>query len=278
MASWLARWAARLTTDGTREPAPTMRLADRPAPHFFVPGTQKGGTTSLYYYLKRHPRILLSEIKEYHFFDQHYDQGVAWYRERLPALAPGSGLITGDFTPLYLFHPHAPARMAALCPHARLIVLLRNPVDRAFSHYHHEVRLGRESRSFETAIAEEPALVGPELARMVADEHYFSPVVQRHSYLTRGYYAEQIERLFRHYPRDQVLVLQSERLFDHPQAALERVCAFLDLEPLPPGEFGAHNEHHYAPLDAAARGRLAELFQAPNQRLYALLGEIYEWR
>lgn len=278
MASWLARLSSRWTTPRTRPPAPATDIAALPSPQFFVPGTQKGGTTSLYYYLKRHPRVVLSEIKEYHFFDQHYEEGVSWYRERLPVLPPEAGFITGDFTPLYMLHPHAPARMAALCPKARVIVLLRNPVDRAFSHYHHEVRLGREERSFEAAIAEEPELIGRELARMVADEHYFSPVVQRHSYLTRGYYADQIERLVRHFARDQLLILQSERLFENPQAILERVYAFLDLEVIPPGEFGAHNEHHYGKMDPALRRRLLDLFQAPNERLFELLGERYDWR
>src|SRR5690349_2442753 len=127
------------------------------AVQFFVPGAQKGGTTSLFFYLQRHPRIVLGEVKEHHFFDQHYARGIAWYRQQLPRLAGDA--ITGDFTPLYLFHPRAAQRMALHFPAARSIVLLRNPVDRALSHYHHVARQGLEPRSFAAALREEPAIV-----------------------------------------------------------------------------------------------------------------------
>jgi hypothetical protein len=253
------------------------RLADLPAPQFFVPGTQKGGTTSLYFYLKRHPRVVLSNIKEYHFFDEHYAQGMSWYFERLPKLEVGAGAITGDFTPLYLFHPHVAERMARHFPKARLIVLLRNPVERALSHYHHEIRLGREHRSFDRAIADEPALMEHELRRMSADELYFSTDLQRYSYLSRGYYADQLERLFRCYPRRQVLVLQSERFFESPQDILERVYPFLELDVIPPGEFRAHNKNDYPEMPPALRRALLDRFQAPNERLFQLLGERFDW-
>lgn len=248
------------------------------SPQFFVPGAQKSGTTSLYFYLKRHPRIVLSDIKEYHFFDRDYEQGLDWYRQRLPALDAGAGTITGDFTPIYLFHPRAIERMARHFPAARLIVLLRNPAERAYSHFQHTMRLGRESRSFDAAVREEPALVERELERMAADAGYESADLPWHSYLARGLYARQLERLFRFYPREQVLVLQSERLFESPQETLERVYEFLGLDILPPGDFKAHYTNEYEEMDPALRRGLMEYFSEPNQQLFRLLGVRYDWR
>ena len=252
-------------------------LSTLPPPQFFVVGTQKGGTTSLYEYLKPHPRIVLSDVKEHHFFDQHYDEGLAWYQAQFPVLDASAGEITGDFTPLYMFHPHAIERMVRHHPQARIIVLLRNPVDRAFSHYNHAVRLGNEHRSFTVAIAEEPAMIERELARMAADHSYFGLEYQRHSYLSRGLYADQLLRLFQHYPRRQVLVAQSERLFQDPVAVLERIHEFLGLESHRPDAFSVHNQNRYAGMDPALRDRLRAYFEEPNRQLFELLGERFDW-
>lgn len=250
-------------------------LSEQPRPQFLVVGVQKGGTTSLYHHLAEHPRVRLGRVKEYHFFDEHFGRGLEWYRGQLPALEPGE--ITGDFTPLYIFHPHALERIAQYLPEARLIVLLRDPVDRAYSHYHHEVRLGREARSFEAAIAEEPEMVEREWARMIDDPDYFSPELQRHSYLTRGHYDEQLARLFGLFPREQVLVVQSERLFSAPHRALEGVWRFLELEPLEVSAFPVANDHHYPPLPEARRRQLQAHFRDHNRRLFELVGHPFDW-
>lgn len=272
--------AIRSRLGGTGEqagPGPGTPPSTLPPPQFFVVGTQKGGTTSLYEYLKPHPQIVLSEVKEHHFFDQHYDEGLAWYRAQFPVLDAAAGEITGDFTPLYMFHPHAIARMARHHPQARIIVLLRNPVDRAFSHYNHAVRLGNEQRSFTAAIAEEPAMIERELARMAADHSYFGLEYQRHSYLTRGMYAEQMTRIFEFYPRQQVLVAQSERLFLDPAAILERIYRFLGVGSCEVGNFEVYNQNRYGAMDAATRRALRERFAEPNRQLFELLGERFDW-
>jgi|SRR5690242_3518862 len=119
-------------------------------PHFLIIGAQRCGTTSLFEYLARHPDVAPPSAKELHFFDSEYHKGDAWYRERFPSLR--NGFITGEATPYYIFHPHTPTRVRDWNSKVKLIVLLRNPVDRAYSHYHHEVRLGTESLDFETAL------------------------------------------------------------------------------------------------------------------------------
>ena len=140
-------------------------------PDFLIIGTQRGGTTSLYNYLVEHPGIGAASIKEVHFFDTpHFKQGLAWYRGHFPSAfqryyverSLKHGFVTGEASPYYLFHPHAPKRVAGLMPQMKLIVMLRNPVDRAYSHYHHEVAGGHEKlATFEEAIAcEDERLAG----------------------------------------------------------------------------------------------------------------------
>ncbi len=125
-------WIYRRLTSGSR------RLPD-----FIILGAQRAGTSSLYYYLSQHPQILPAVRKELHFFDDHYRRGLGWYRSQFPTRG-ARGTITGEATPYYLSHPHAPARIQRLLPQARLIVLLRNPVERAISHYFFEVSHQRE--------------------------------------------------------------------------------------------------------------------------------------
>src|SRR5436309_16134274 len=107
-------------------------------PDFIVIGAQKSGTGSLYAYLNGHPDVAGARVKEVHYFDLHYHRGVDWYLDQFPDEAAARPRCTGEASPYYLFHPHAPRRAFDLVPDARLIALLRDPVDRAISHYHHE--------------------------------------------------------------------------------------------------------------------------------------------
>src|SRR5436189_26280 len=136
----------------------------RPLPDFLILGAQKAGTTALYAYLRWHPQVTGPSFKEVSFFDRHYARGERWYRAHLPVRRRA---VVGEASPSYLFHPLAPERVARMLPEARLIALLRNPVDRAFSHYQHEVALGREQLSFEDALAGEFAEPNRRLAKLL---------------------------------------------------------------------------------------------------------------
>ena len=168
----------------------TARL--RPLPDFLIVGAQKAGTTALYAYLRRHPSITGPSWKEVSYFDRHYLRGPAWYRGNFPLRSRGR--IVGEASPSYLFHPDAAERAAALVPGARVIALVRDPVERAHSHYQHEVALGREPLPFEEALEREEERLAGELERMRADAGYFSHAWWNYTYLARGRYAEQLER------------------------------------------------------------------------------------
>lgn len=248
----------------------------RPLPEFLVLGTQKGGTTSLHEYLCRHPRVSPSTSKEVHYFDLAYDRGEGWYRAHFhPRRNPGE--ITGESSPYYLFHPRVPERVAADIPGVKPIVILRDPVDRAFSHHNHEVALGFEQLSFEDALAAEPARLGGEEERLLADPRYRSFAHRHYAYLERSRYADQLERWFRHFDRDRFLILGSEELFAEPAGTVEAAQRFLGLTPEVPDDLSPRNARSYDPISPPMRERLRSAFRADNERLCELVGRDFGW-
>lgn len=256
----------------------------RPLPDFLVIGAQKAGTTALYAYLRWHPQVTGPAWKEVSFFDRHYGRGEAWYRGQFPSRPwlwltggrTGRRPLVGEASPSYVLHPHAPERVHALVPNARLVVLLRNPVDRALSHYHHEVALGREPLSFEEALEREPERVDGELERL-GDTRYFSHAWWDFTYLARGRYAEQLERWLAVFPREQLLVLASERLRREPAATYARVLDHLGAGPYDLPSYPPIFEREYAPMEPATRLRLEQYYAPHNERLSVLVGEDLGW-
>jgi len=254
-------------------------------PDYVILGARCCGTTSLQHYLVAHPHVESPLTKEIHFFDDHYARGAGWYRAHFPlALArkaaerQGARLLCGEASPFYLYHPLVPARLHTLLPAARLLVLLRDPVDRAYSHYQQIRREGEEPLSFAEALAAEAERIEPHLARLAAGEPADADVVKRFSYATRGHYAEQLERWLTLFPREQLLVLRSEDLFAAPAAALLRVWAFLGLEPHALPRYPRRNAGRYEERpDPDTRARLLAYFRPHNRRLAALLGEDFGW-
>lgn len=256
----------------------------RTLPDFLVVGTQKGGTTSLYNYLIRHPRVARAATKEVHFFDRHFHRGADWYRGHFPsalrravsARLAGSPLRTLEASPCYLMHGPAPRRVAALMPEARIVVLLRDPVARAYSHYNHRVSRGVERRSF-AAVVEEELAAGAPFDLPATDAEWDSCRYKELSVLSRGMYLEQLLRWEACIPPERLLVLTSEELSRHTPAAYARILEFLGLPPAPLPTLRRYNEQRPAPIDPALRERLLELYAEPNERLRRHLGRDLEW-
>jgi hypothetical protein len=258
-------------------------------PDFIVIGAQRAGTTSLYNYLVALPNIYPASIKEVHFFDKKFNKGIAWYRAHFPLTLQKyyvehirkQGFITGEACPYYLFHPHVPKRAASVLPQVKLIVLLRNPVDRAFSEYNFEVDGGRETLSFEEAINCEEERTAQEREKMAKDEHYYSFDHQFHSYLARGIYVDQLRTWMEHFPRENFLILKSESFYADPAAAIKQTLDFLNLPGMEPNlkkkEYKQYNNKTFTKRDATLRKRLIEYFEPHNARLYDLLGVNFGW-
>lgn len=278
----------------------------RSYPDFLIIGVQKGGTTSLYQYLLEHPHIAPAATKEVHFFDLQFDLGEDWYRSQFPSLisrpipsptaAPQqpdlpseipdsspSNPITGEASPYYCFHPLVPQRVANFCPETKLIILLRDPVARALSHYYHERRWGFEDLALATAIDQEAARLAGESDRFAAEPFYQSYAYQHYSYLARGRYVEQLQAWRSHFPAQQLLVLSSENLYAQPAKTLARVTEFLGLPAIAwqerdiigqtfnSGEYSKQNGAESGSDDMTARDRLTEYFDPYNQALATYL-------
>lgn len=255
-------------------------------PDFLIIGAQRAGTTSLYRYLTQHPAVLPVVLsKGAHYFDTGFDKGPAWYRSHFPLRVHaellrhrlGARVKTGEGSPYYVFHPLAPHRVAQTLPDVKLILLLRDPVERAYSHYQHEVARGYETLSFAEAIeAEEERLEG-EAERMIADPTYHSFSHQHHSYVARGRYLEQIRRWHEIFPPEQLLILIAEEFFADPAAAMATVLEYLDLPPWRFPSFPRYNARRYAPMDPSIRRHLTDLFRRPNEELARYLGRSLPW-
>lgn len=208
-------------------------------PHFLVLGTQKGGTTSLHHLLGRHPEIYLPEVKEVHYFSQHFHQPLSWYADHY-AQAQGWQR-RGDITPFYLFHLEVPERIKAILPKALLIALLRDPVERTLSQYFHACRNGYEELGLEAALeAEASRLEGAETVVSDPKSQHYS--YQKHSYLSRSRYEQQLQRYQTCFKDKQLLLLRSEDLFAKPDTVWSQIIDFLGVEPIElPGDLPRFN-------------------------------------
>ena len=253
-------------------------------PAFVVIGAQRSGTTSFFAFASRHPGIAPPFRKEIHFFDREmYERGEHFYRTFFPspeAIRRRSAVLTGEATPDYLFHPLAADRMAAMLPDSRFMVLLRDPVVRAWSHHALHPSRGREPLSFEEAIdAEEERLRGEE-EHILADPAYSAARYLRFSYLRRGDYAPQLQRWFGRIPRERFHVIVSEEFFADPVGTLRSTEGFLEL---PSWEAPPSPEHRHAigggaaEMSSRTRARLREHFAPGIRRTEELLGRELPW-
>jgi len=266
------RRAARAATVCARAATAPLRAL----PDFIIIGAQKGGTSSLYAALAGHPGVASAPKKEVHFFDRHH-RLLLPYRRNFPLRRRG-GPLSGEATPYYLFHPLVPERVRASVPGVRLIVLLRDPVERAYSHHAHETRLGFEELPFAEAIEAEGRRLAGEEERLRRDPRYRSHAHRHHSYLARGVYADQLILWRRYFPAEQMLVLGSEDLFADPEGTLQKVLAFLGLEGSDTLSLPERNKGSYAaPLDPGLRARLQDYYRPHNERLYEHLGRDFGW-
>ncbi|MBB5224416.1 hypothetical protein HNP73_004386 [Amaricoccus macauensis] len=264
------------------------QMQDRVLPDFVIIGAQKSGTSSLYRYLTQHPQVRESSVKEVHYFDGGLEEGTdtytfgeRWYRSHFPlASEMAPGVQAYEASPLYMLHPLVAGRMAQILPRVKLVAILRDPTDRALSHYFHNVRKNAVRRCKEelgpgAAMAAEEERLAPVLAR----GDYGDEAFRAYSYKARGRYLEQIERYWAHFPRENLLVLRAEDLFEDPAGLMGGLCDFLGLdrtrsgEDFRPANVGSNREE----VDPGVRAELEAYFAPMNQALYAALGRDFGW-
>ncbi len=258
----------------------------RPYPDFLVIGAQRCGSTSLYRYLCQHPEIIPAVKKEVHFFDLHFNKGEYWYRSHFPLRSIKFNLkknnlhtyLTCEATPIYIFHPLAPYRISDLLPNAKFIILLRNPVERAYSHYWLRVRRGGEPLPFEEAIQQESERLRGQREKIILQkEENYGYNFWHYSYLARGIYIDQIETWYRLFPKNQFLIIKSEDFYTHSTDTLNSCFEFLGL----PQGIQTYNKIHqrgeYPEMNPETKEQLTAYFEPYNKRLYEFIGRDLGW-
>ena len=257
----------------------------RELPDFVIIGAQKSGTTSLYDFIVKHPDIVPTPAKELKYFSTGYRFGKLWYRSNFPTKIQRyyfykktkKKLLSGEASPNYLFWQAAPSRMKALLPDVKLIVILRNPVDRAYSHYHMLLRLNRESISFEKVIKLEEEQRVRERKRMITDPDYIHNRDSTNLCLANGIYVDQLENWFKYYGREKFLILTAEDLRENRQQTLDKVFDFLGVPSFQVEKTKSLNIGNYEKMSEETRKFLIEYFKPHNKRLSKLLRCSFDW-
>lgn len=250
----------------------------RKSPDFLIIGVQKGGTNSLWHYLQQHPQIVFPKKYDLHYFDDFYQNGFEWYKEQFPFIDDVNGKLAGEVTPYYIFHPLAIQRIKYHLPTVKLILLLRNPIDRAYSHFQMQIRHRNEVETdFEVAIAKEEQRIKGEAEKIMSQLGYNSFPYRALSYLSRGLYYHQLVRLYSEFDSKQVLILKSENLFCNAEAELKKIYAFLEIDCCLPQNLEPLNVGVYSEMSASTRAKLEEYYREDNHKIINLLGNEFAW-
>jgi len=263
----------------------TATAGRRQLPSFILAGAQRAGTTSLFRALMSHPLVYSANYhKGVNYFDVNYHRGFSWYRGHFPTTTAlrqrtrgGGQPVTFEASGYYMFHPCAAERIARHLPDVRIVMMLRDPVERAYSAWKHELARGFETETFERALELEDERLAGQAERMVAEPGYQSFSHRHHAYRRRGHYDEQLVRLHGLLGGDRVHVVDSEWFFTRPEATYEELLRFLELPPVLPDRFDRWNGRPGSPMEESTRRSLREHFRDHDERLAAMLGRSPAW-
>lgn len=232
----------------------------RALPDFIVIGAKRCGTTSLYYYFGQHPSINSSAHDKLGFFDDNFELGINWYKSHFPIQK--RNFLTYDVTATYIQSANVAKRIKKLLPNVKLIAILRNPIDRAFSEYNETVRENSEKLSFEDAITFE----------MNEQKNPNSK-----NYLTKGKYANQLTYWYEIFPKKQLLIISAEDLQNNTQNTLQSIFQFLNLPNYSIKDIQKRNVGKYLPMKTETRKKLIDYFKPYNEDLYKLIDKHFDW-
>ncbi|WP_287930894.1 sulfotransferase domain-containing protein [Arthrobacter sp.] len=262
----------------------------RPAPDFLIIGCKRGGTTSLFNYLLMHPGVLglfpqIRGRKSTDYFFKEHARGEEWYRShfhtenyrKLAALRLGYRPVSGEASPYYQWDPRVAPLAREINSGIKAIALLRDPVERAWSHYQERVHNGVEPLDFDAALEAEEIRLEGELEEMAANPGYYSVAHDFYSYRSRGVYLPQIQNWHRSFPQDQLLVLRSEDLYRDVQGTFNTVCEFLGIPPRELPDTHAFNSITRSKMPPEAREALTEYYAPHNAALASYLGRGPLW-
>ena len=250
-------------------------------PSFIIVGAVRCGTTSLYYNICEHSSVLPASYDEIGYFDSNYELGINWYKSMFPTkfqkekIELKTGIcITGEDTPFYFWDKKAIKRIKQDIPKVKIIILMRNPIDRAYSNYHLGVRLGAESLTFEESIKKEMEHL---MKNNELENDNIEKFLQPRSYIAKGLYYQQIKNWFNEFSKEQILVLSTENLAMKPHQTLKQIFNFLGLPNEQIQNIQNRKVGNYQKMDNGTREILKKIFQPHNEKLFKILGSKFEW-
>ena len=242
------------------------------SPDFLIIGAAKCGTSSLYNYLSHHPQILLPHKKELDFFWKRYDYGIDWYLAHFPTITDREDFITGEATPNYIRFPLVAQRIKKHFPDIKLILLLRNPVDRSISWHYHKLNSGLVKKDLETAI-----LTGIKNLASFSEEDIINSGYYKLDSVISSLYIYKVRSWLELFNREQILILKSEDFYSNPAKTMEEVYNFLGLPNYPLAKYSKINGGSYNPADEEIRNVLRDYFEPYNRQLEEYLGMEFNW-
>lgn len=262
---------------------PTARW--RISPDFILAGGQRCGTTSLFRALEQHSQIVRPSFhKGINYFDLNYHRGPRWYTAHFPLLATARRRTLAEATPItfeasgyYMFHPEAVPRLARDLPTAKIVVMLRDPVDRAHSAWKHERARGFETEDFVRALHLEDERIDGE-ATMLRDPRYESFAHRHHAYAARSDYAPQVERLLEYIPLERLHVIYSETFFSEPDDEFRRLTDFLGALPARNITYDRHNARLSGSMPEEAHALLRTKLRRTYEELETITGRRPPWQ
>ncbi len=246
--------------------------AKKIGPDFIIAGASKSGTSSIYYYLSRHPQILRSHTKEIDFYWRNYKKGIDWYLAHFPTISDRPDFLTGEATPNYLRFPQVAQRIKDTFPQTKIIILLRNPVERAISWHYHKLNAGLTNRDLATAIASELERLATITEAEITNTGFYDP-----DNIIGSLYIYQIKPWIELLGREQFLILKSEDFYGEPSETMKEVFEFLGLPNCPSNNYPQVNAGSYNQVDPDLRKTLAEYFAPYNRQLEEYLGMKFDW-
>ena len=215
------------------------------------------------------------------FFDSNFHLGLNWYRSMFPTKGQIDDVrrkegvaITGEDTPFYFWNPIAAKRIQKILPNIKLIIILRNPIDRAYSEYQDLVSRESNSPSFETFIENE---INTRKKGIIITEENFEIFNQNDSYLLKGIYIDQLKIWAGLFPKEQIFTLSTESLNSDPTASMESVFQYLNLPDYKIKKPQHQKQKKYTPMDSQTRKLLIEFFKPHNERLFKFIGKEFDW-
>jgi len=241
-------------------------------PNFIVAGASKSGTSSIYFYLSRHPQILLSHTKEIDFYWQNYHRGIDWYLAHFPTITDQDNFLTGEATPNYLRFPQVAKRIKNTFPQTKIIILLRNPADRAISWHYHKLNTGLTNQSLAPAIAEEIERLKTVSEKEITNTGFYNP-----DNILSSLYIYKIKPWIELLGRERFLILKSEDFYSDPLTSMSQVFDFLGLPNCPLESYPKVNAGSYNEVDTELRAVLADYFAPYNQQIEEYLDMKFNW-